>query len=352
MKAISLFSCIGVAEFYLKDLGIDVILASDIDKRRCEVHQCLYPDTPMICGDLVDNRVKKAIIDAVIDKGVDLIISTPPCQGMSTVGKNKGRALSASNDRRNNLILETFEFIDTLKPSYVIFENVPQLLKVKLMFNGKSMLVEDIFKEKYGDEYNLKINIFNTCHYGIPQNRERVFIRLFKKGLTWPDPQPDLIVKTLRDSIGSLPSIEAGESSTLKNHWARKHPDSQVDWMRHTPTGCSAINNKAHYPCKADGERIKAYPNCYKRMTWDAPSPTVTMRNEIMSSQDKVHPGRSLGNGLWSDARVLTLRELLIVMSLPPDMDVPTIVSDTAFRQFVGEGIPPLMMKKIMEGLC
>ena len=86
-------------------------------------------------------------------------------------------------------------------------------------------------------------------------------------------------------------------------------------------------------------------------MVWDAPSPTVTMRNEIISSQDKVHPGRPIGNGLWSDARVLTLRELLIVMSLPPDLDLPTNVSDTALRQYIGEGIPSLMVKKIMEGI-
>lgn len=87
-------------------------------------------------------------------------------------------------------------------------------------------------------------------------------------------------------------------------------------------------------------------------MVWDAPSPTVTMRNEIISSQDKVHPGRPLGNGLWSDARVLTLRELLIVMTLPPDMDFPENISNTRLRQCIGEGIPALMVKTIMEGLC
>ena len=75
------------------------------------------------------------------------------------------------------------------------------------------------------------------------------------------------------------------------------------------------------------------------------------MRNEIMSSQDKVHPGRPLGNGKWSDARVLTLRELLIIMSLPADLDLPTNVTDTALRQYIGEGIPSLMMRKIIEGI-
>ena len=47
----------------------------------------------------------------------------------------------------------------------------------------------------------------------------------------------------------------------------------------------------------------------------------------------------------------MTLRELLIVMSLPGDMELPNDISDTALRQFIGEGVPPLMMKKIIDGI-
>ncbi len=86
-------------------------------------------------------------------------------------------------------------------------------------------------------------------------------------------------------------------------------------------------------------------------MRWDAPAPTITMRNEIISSQENVHQGRQLANRCWSDARVLTLRELLIVSSLPPDVDSPPCMTETAFRQIIGEGIPPLMLEKIMKGI-
>ena len=352
LKAVSLFSCIGVSEYYLHDIGVDVIVASDIDKRRCEVHNFLYPQCSTICGDICDINVKNQICDATRGEKIDLVISTPPCQGMSTVGKNKGNSLLSSEDKRNYLILESFDVIDRLNPDYAIFENVPQLLKIRLPYDGKIMKIQDILQTKYGNEYNIKIDKFNTCNYGIPQSRERVFIRLFRKGKTWNDPIAEPKIPTLRDAIGDLPSLEAGEMSNLKNHWARKHPENQIDWLRHTPTGCSALLNESHYPVKENGERIKAYPNTYKRMVWDAPAPTITMRNEIMSSQDKVHPGRYIGNGLWSDARVLTLRELLIVMSLPADLDLPTFITDTALRQFIGEGIPSLMMKKLIEGIC
>lgn len=351
LRAVSLFSCIGVSEYYLKSIGIDVLVASDIDARRCRVHKFLYPETTVVCGDIKKDNVKREIISSVGMEKIDIVISTPPCQGMSTVGKNKGKSLDKAKDDRNYLILESFKIIDQLFPTYIIFENVPQLLKLKLPYNGQDLSIKDVLTEKYGEKYNIKIDIFNCCHFGIPQSRERVFIRLSRKKTRWEDPIKNDHIPTLREAIGDLPSLEAGENSKIKNHWARKHPAAQIEWLRHTPTGCSAFDNDIFYPVKANGDRIKGYHNCYKRMTWEAPSPTVTMRNEIMSSQDKVHPGRNLGNGIWSDARVLTLRELLIVMSLPPDLDLPANISDTALRQFIGEGIPSLMMKKIMEGI-
>lgn len=353
MKAISLFSCIGVAEYYLSSIGIDVVVASDIDKKRCDVHNFLYPNSTSICGDIRNDETKEAIIKATNGEKIDIVIATPPCQGMSSVGKNRSYdALISQADERNYLILESFKIIDAVKPSYILFENIPRVLKVVIPFEGKLLSVKEVLTIKYGNEYEIKIDVFNCCNYGVPQNRERCFIRLYKKGLMWNDPVKESHIITLREAIGDLPPLESGEASNIKNHWARKHPKEHVDWLRHTPTGCSALDNSEFYPVKANGERVKGYRNCYKRMVWDAPSPTVTMRNEIMSSQDKVHPGRELGDGLWSDARVLTLRELLIIMSLPPDLDLPNNVSDTAIRQFIGEGIPSLMVKKIMEGIC
>lgn len=353
LKAISLFSCIGVAEYYLQQLGIDVVVASDIDPKRCEVHKFLYPDTATVCGDIRDPKCKQKIIDAAHNQKIDIILSTPPCQGLSSAGKNRSYGdLANSKDERNTLLLESFAIIDHFSPSFILFENVPRLLKVLIEYQGEYRSIEQILRLKYGDSYDIKINVLNCCNFGVPQNRERCYIRLAKKGLTWNDPVPCNHIITLKEAIGHLPSLEPGQDSGIKNHWARKHPQSQIEWMRHTPEGCSAVLNKVHFPKKANGERIKSYPNCYKRMVWDAPSPTVTMRNEIISSQDKVHPGRPLGNGLWSDARVLTLRELLIVMTLPPDLDLPTDISDARLRQCIGEGIPAMMVKTIMQGLC
>ncbi len=350
INAISLFSCIGVGEYYFKNIGINTVVANEIEPKRCQTYKFFHPDTEVICGDIIDKNVKGKILSASKKHNIDLVIATPPCQGMSSVGKNRKDG-TLHDDNRNSLILETLEIIDSISPKYVIIENVPRFLKVNYSYKNKSLTIPELLKEKYGKKYNIEVDIFNAADFGIPQIRNRAFIRLYKKGLKWSNPKLEKKQISVADAIGDLPSLESGMKSDLKNHWARVHPKNQIEWMKFTPTGQTAFNNEKHFPVNKDGRKIKGYNNCYRRIDWDKPAPTVTMRNEIISSQNNVHPGRKLKNNTWSDARVLSLRELLILTSLPPDIDLPTDISDTALRQFIGEGIPPKMMQKILEGI-
>lgn len=349
IKALSLFSGIGVGEFYLKQCGIDVVLANEIVASRAKAHSFLHPECEMLTADITVQDTQKIITDKCREKGIDLIIATPPCQGLSSAGSNKTES-SLLSDPRNFLILSALNIVDEIQPNYFIIENVPRFQQMLFPYNGKLVSLMDLLLDKYSEKYEIRCDVFNAADYGVPQTRFRVVYRMWKKGLTWNDPEKKKVV-TLKEAIGSLPSLEAGQTSSIKNHYALSHPQNHIVCMRHTPTGKSAFKNEEYYPKKADGTRIKGYGNSYKRMRWDYPAPTITMRNEIISSQENVHPGRPLGNGEWSDARVLTLRELLIVSSLPADLDKPDNLTDTAFRQLIGEGIPPLLMKEIMNGI-
>ena len=80
------------------------------------------------------------------------------------------------------------------------------------------------------------------------------------------------------------------------------------------------------------------------------------MDNRKISSQNNVHPGRYIGtddkgNNLYSDARALTLFELMKVMSLPENWNVPLNTNESFLRRIIGEGIPPLFVKKIFSKL-
>jgi DNA (cytosine-5)-methyltransferase 1 len=122
--------------------------------------------------------------------------------------------------------------------------------------------------------------------------------------------------------------------------------------MMHTPSGKSAIYNEEYYPQKWDGTPVKAHHNNYRRLKWDMPCRTITQNNGCMSSLACVHPGRPYvaedGTELYSDPRVLTIYELLIVMSLPLDWPIPTWANEQLIRNVFGEGIPSLLVKKIM----
>ena len=124
--------------------------------------------------------------------------------------------------------------------------------------------------------------------------------------------------------------------------------------MLHTPAGNTAFDNPFYYPKKTNGERVKGYDTTYHRLFWDKPAATITKWNGIMGSQNNVHPGREWkrdedGDMMYTNPRVLTIYELLVVSSLPTDWDIPDWANNQLIRFVIGEGVPPLMVKKIIE---
>jgi DNA (cytosine-5)-methyltransferase 1 len=119
--------------------------------------------------------------------------------------------------------------------------------------------------------------------------------------------------------------------------------------MKNTPSGKSAFENPVYFPQKPNGKRLKGFSATYMRMEWDKPAPTITMRNDAISSQSNVHPGRLQKDGTYSDARVLSILELLILSSLPQDWNIPEWASEILIRQVIGESVPPKLIKEIVE---
>ncbi len=344
MIGVSLFSSAGIAEQYLNELGINIVVANELIQERAALYRAQYPNTNMICGDITDDKTYKQILTSSPDK-IDILLASPPCQGMSIAGKNKTQAQMGS-DKRNYLIFKVIDFIKIKKPKFVLIENVPRFFTIKLPHNGKYVKIADILKEQFSDIYNIDYTIYDTADYGIAQRRTRAITRLYMKGSTWGIPKKERTV-TVKDAIGHLPSLESGEKSAYKWHYARKHTTSQIECMKHTATGHSAMENKIYYPKNQNGERIKAYNTTYKRMKWDEPAPTITIRNDAISSQMNVHPGKKKDDGTYSDARVLTPLELMLLSSIPENWNIPDDTPELLIRKCIGECIPPLMVKKI-----
>lgn len=343
MKGISLFSSAGIAETYLKDCGIEMICACELLQKRAELHKWLYPECEMVCGDITNESIYNKIKKEALKNDCKFLLATPPCQGMSSLGKK-----DYDNDKRNYLIFYAMDMIDECNFDYILIENVPKFLKLYFPYKGELKLLVDIFKDKYANDYEIDSFILNAKDYGVPQSRPRGFIRIWKKGLKWAKPIPQKEI-SLYEAIGHLPSLESGEDSGIKWHYAKIHNDREILAMKHTPEGKSAMVNEVYYPRKPNGERIKGFHNTYKRMKWNEPCPARAMNNGNMGGHNNVHPGRILSDGTYSDSRVLTLRELFIVSSLPADWELPIWCTDNLIRTVIGEAIPPKFSKSIIE---
>jgi len=372
-KVLSLFANIGVAEAYFRQIGICVPVANELDKRRAKLYHDIYPNTQMIQGDITDENTFNQIISICKKEGVNLVMATPPCQGMSTAGEQD------ANDERNKLVLPAVETIKLLKPQYGIIENVPNFINTAIDYQGKKMLLTDIVHKELDKDYTVTVNIINTANFEVPQSRERMIILLSRKGLPeWKVPEASKNTVTLRDAIGWIPEIDPYVKDLTPEEFKSIFPDyekkmkralkispwnippvhvfRQVEVMQYTPTGKSAFDNPVHKPIKKDGNYVKGYGNTYMRQRWDTPAFTVTMDNRKISSQGNVHPGRLIARGndgedQYSDPRALTLFELMLVMSLPQDWPLPMTTDEAFVRRIIGEGIPPLFVKKLFENI-
>ena len=370
LRGLSLFANVGIAEAYLQEVGVDILIANELIEDRARFYSDIYQDSHMIVGDITNDELRTKIVDEAINKGVDFILATPPCQGMSMAGNR------AEFDERNQLIYYAVDVVLRVKPKFVFIENVPTILRTKIVVNGETMLIPKYLHSVLADYHFNDETLVKAMDHGVPQMRERNIFLLVRNDidLTWnfPNAQPHI---TLQEAIGDLPSLDPllreGLDFTLEKfpsyeikrakglevskwHYPPKHSWKQVEWMLHTPTGKSAIYNPVYYPQKANGIHVVAHHNHYRRMYWDKPARTITQNNGVISSLACVHPGRPFelnGEVLYSDPRVLSIYELLIVSSLPNDWAIPDWASESFIRKVIGEGIPSKLVKEIMYSL-
>lgn len=175
IKVGSDFSGVGAFNQALKRLGVDYeeIFACDMDKyaRQTFIHN--YGEPKYYPKNVYDREIP--------NDSLDIYMTSPPCQAFSLAGKRLGK-----EDKRGILFFNSYEFIQINKPRYFIFENVKGLLSDDEgktfqewvnMLGGKSVNgVPIIFPYEESVPYHLYWKVLNAKDYGVPQNRERVFL--------------------------------------------------------------------------------------------------------------------------------------------------------------------------------
>lgn len=194
MRVLSLFSGIGAFEKALERLHIDFELVNycEIDKYASKAYSLIHN----VSEDLNLKDVTK--VDCNNLKDIDLLTYAFPCQDISIAGHKKGLLDTNGNTTRSGLVFEALDIIEKLKPKYAVCENVKMLASKR--FSEEFDFILDCL-DKMG--YNNYWKVLNASDYGIPQNRERVFIVSIRKdidkGFTFP--APFTLTKRLKDFL-------------------------------------------------------------------------------------------------------------------------------------------------------
>ena len=175
LSIFSLFSGIGATEKALTNLGIpfDLVGYSEIDKNASMSYAAIH-DVPesMNLGDITKVNTDN------LPKDIDLITYGFPCQDISNAGKMKGLFNEDGTRTRSGLFFEGLRIIEATKPKVAIAENVKMLTSKK--FATEFQIVLDSLEQA---GYNNYYKVLNAKDYGIPQNRERVFIVSIRKDI-------------------------------------------------------------------------------------------------------------------------------------------------------------------------
>jgi DNA-cytosine methyltransferase len=158
MKYGSLFSGIEAATVAWEPLGWTPAWFAEVDKFPCAVLAHHYPDTPNL-GDVTNVNWKSV-------EPVDLIVGGSPCQSFSVAGKRLGL-----DDDRGNLAIKYLSIVDTLRPTWFVFENVPGLLS-----SGGGRDLEIFLNEIEKIGYIFDLDILDAQFHGLAQRRRRLFI--------------------------------------------------------------------------------------------------------------------------------------------------------------------------------
>ena len=215
ISLLSLFSGIGAFEKALDNLQIpyELIGYCEIDKYASKSYAAIHgvPES-MNLGDITK------VDEQVLPKDIDLITYGFPCQDISLAGKQKGLFNADGTQTRSGLFFEALRIIEATQPRVAIAENVKNL--TSKMFSEQFKIVLDAL-EAAG--YNNYWQILNAKDYGIPQNRERVFIVSIRKGVDngmFRFPKPFPLELRLKDMLEGAVDEKYYLSDRMKEYFS------------------------------------------------------------------------------------------------------------------------------------
>ncbi|MDU9763191.1 DNA cytosine methyltransferase [Helicobacter pylori] len=253
---ISLFSGAGVGCYGLLEEGFECVATNEILEKRLNIQRinrkCKL-DESYISGDIKKPETKEKILKQIEfyskkfgNDRVDLVVATPPCQGMSVANHKK------KNDeiKRNSLVVESIDLIKQIKPRFFILENVPSFYKTGCIDKNDNLLeIGSMIEQNLSGDYMLYGEVINFKNFGANSSRTRTLVigvcKEFKDFTSALEFFPDFKQeKTLKEVIGSLKPLTWGEYDSADfYHSFRTYPKHMQEWIKDLKEGQSAFEN-------------------------------------------------------------------------------------------------------------
>ncbi len=391
MTAVSLFSGAGLSDLGYQLAGFQFVVHLERDEQRAAIGIENFPTSRWLTRDVQDSADEiESTYRQSTDRPLDLLVATPPCQGMSSANPSRGKrqtpAAEAQEDK-NRLMLELVPVAQRLRPRVIVAENVRQVLTLQVEHQGKRQrLIDHLSGNLPG--YELFHRVLNVADYGIPQVRNRALVvavrsdepclrQMPRQDLQpWPSPthaenptngeRPWISIRDWLKAMRYEPLDAASKEAARGTHSLHFVPSygsdryaqiSQIPpysgrsaYQNDTCPACdhqpvregailcpscgSIMNNRPYVYRNGEPALINGFQSSYRRMAPDRPASTITTNSSHVGSDFKVHP--------WEN-RVLSILECADLQTVPRFYDWKEARENRRFyliRNLVGEALP------------
>lgn len=328
LRVVSLFTGCGGLDLGFERAGFDIVFANDIEKSVKETYE-------KNLGQILIKDIREIDKEKEIPNQIDVLLAGIPCQPFSNAG-NRG----SMEDDRGSLFLQVMEVVDLKKPKVVIFENVKGFISAK---DDEGVLMPERLSnelDKHG--YKTYWKLLNASEYGVPQNRQRVFIvgvrNDIEKEFSFPQPIP----KTEDLTVGSIID-KPFPSDEVEEFWELSPQAIAIE--KYIPAGGSWKSvpyEELPERMKRIRDDMKRYhsPNFYRRFD----------RHEIMGTVTAAATPENSGILHPFKPRRYTVREIARFQSFPDDFKFIGTSTPKKYKM-IGNAVPPQLAFHIANAL-
>lgn len=325
VSAVDLFCGAGGLSSGLQSAGVKVVAGVDIDE------SCAYPfetniEAPFLRMDVRD--LTAAHLERLwIPGSVRMLAGCAPCQPFSAYR----RGADTSGEEQWPLLREFSRLVREAQPDIVTMENVPRI--------GKSQVFLDFIGDLEAEGFHVDWRSVYGPDYGLPQHRRRMVLLASRRG-ELPVPRATRSIETystVRDAIGTLPAVTAGESDPSDVlHTARKLSELNMQRVQASRPGGTWLDwpEELRSACHKR-ESGSSFKNVYARMEWSKPAPTITTLANNFGAGRFGHPEQD---------RSITPREAALLQGFPPRyrfLRPGEKMNVTAVTRLIGNAVPP-----------